>query len=160
VDNVKNDFLPEMEPDGEYYSCSNKQRHGDNCKRIPEGHQARDFGFTRLYKTKDGREVGCITVTKWDVGISMVKQRMADLQIMPPMTFETDIKVGVILDILRDAGIASDDEQNERFQIRLYTALKSTLDELEPQAKAAKQQMLRQQIMAPPGIIPPPKKMH
>src|ERR1051325_8910816 len=129
------EFIPEMAEDGEYYSCTNTQEHAESCNEIDESHKAWEFGFKRIY-LRNGKEIACETVTKWDVGIFLERERWKKLGV-DPAGYQTDImilevKIGTILDVIEELDLIPQNRLNEIYQMRLYHTLKNARELLEP----------------------------
>lgn len=150
------DFLPEMAPDGEYYSCTNTQEHSVDCLPIDESHEAWEHGYKRLFK-RGNDEFGCQTVTKWDVAIFFEREKWKELA---PVTtanitvdaFDLAVKIKAIFDILLEKGVIENQEEADAFyQQRLYRELRIAREGIAP----AVQDMRRQMIAAPSGLMAP-----
>lgn len=150
------DFLPEMAPDGEYYSCTNTQEHSPDCLPIDESHEAWEHGYKRLFK-RGNEEFGCLTVTKWDVAIFYEREKWTALA---PITtanitvdiFDLAVKIKVIFDIIVERGVVETQEEVDMlYQQRLYAELKFARESIAPHV----QEMRRQQIAAPGSFMPP-----
>jgi hypothetical protein len=150
------DFLPEMASDGEYYSCSNTQEHSKDCLPIDESHEAWEYGYKRLL-TRGHEELGCLTVTKWDVAIFYERAKWKDLAPFSTANITVDqfdlaIKVKVLFDIILEKGIIEDQAEADTFyQQHLYRELKFARENMTP----AIQEMRRKAIAAPQGFMPP-----
>lgn len=148
-------FLPEMEPDGEYYSCTNTQEHSPDCLAIDESNAAWEHGYKRLF-TRGNEELGCLTLSKWDVAIYLEKEKWKDLQ---PITtanitidlFELAVKIKTIFDILLEKEIVEDQaEADNVYQQRLLKELKLAREGITPVV----QEMRRKAIAAPASSLP------
>lgn len=148
-------FLPEMEPDGEYYSCTNTQEHSPDCLPIDESHEAWEHGYTRLFK-KGNDELGCLTVSKWDVAIYHEREKWKKLEPITPANitidlFDLTVKVKVIFDILLENGVIENQEEaDSAYQQRLFRELKLAREGITPFV----QEMRRKAIAAPAGFNP------
>lgn len=154
------DFLPEMEPDGEYYSCSNKQEHAENCIEIDEMHPATEFGYSRLWTTSEGKEFGCQTVTKWDVAIAIERKKWRELNLDPNVvTFsliEMKAQISALIELLTEETFTKE-KMDEVFQIRLLRIMAQAREDILPSV----QEMRRRAIAAPAmpqGLIGPDGK--
>lgn len=142
------DFVPEMEPDGEYYSCSDTQEHSDSCKEIEEKHPAREFGYSRLYIDPNGKEVGCITVSKWDVAIAKERKKWKEMELDPGRINFTPLEMNArsmaIIDILVEHGFP-EGELNTAYQKRMLSLMQQAREDITPSI----QEMRRRAIVAP-----------